>query len=529
MRRWMCLVVGMLLASSAYADLQNVQVGGELRIRGRYWNSAWTGTPVAAMPVASFGKRPIGPFGNNSVYDWSNRGSDMKFVEQRTLLNVSADFTDHVAAFIEFEDYERWGQDFRSNYLTGVDARAVTTDDIEVFQAYIDVNALFGQPLRLRIGRQEITEGKSWLIGSRVSPCMGISYDGVKLTYAKDKLTIDAWWTKLMPNALPPAAPTEEDGDVDYYGVYGTYKFGDELSLSGYWVWIRDPRSLKETKLGPLGEGLEKQLGLDDYGVTNLHTVGLRAWGKSTGFDYDLELAYQFGDADQVGILFKELSLWGLYGDDRASFGNWAGDLEAGYTFDVAWKPRVFAGGAYFEGQDNRSLSFWDWLNPFNRSEASVSFDRLFSGIWYCALMDILGGASDLTNFYQIRAGVTVQPTDAISTGVILQYYGIVDPFDWPASIRLPGVLGYRSLRFPIAPPVDIWTKEASSDIGWLTHLWVKYVYSKDWWVRVGWEHLFTGDGLGDGSFDKKNGLEMNGGVDQNAANYIYIDTQLLF
>ena len=81
-----------LTAFSVHAELQNVEVGGSIRIRGNYYNF-------------------------DSL-------TDMSWIEQRTRLNVKADFTSEVSAFIEFDYYSGWGDDFRSNYLTGADFRS---------------------------------------------------------------------------------------------------------------------------------------------------------------------------------------------------------------------------------------------------------------------------------------------------------------------------------------------------------------------------------------------------------------------
>lgn len=525
MRRFLGVLVLVLILGSAYADLQNVLVGGEIRIRGRYWENGPADTPFARMPAAAFNRRALGPFGAVSTYDFDERGSDLKFVEQRTALSVRGDFTDGVSAFIELEDYERWGQDFRSNYLTGIDNRANTADDVEVHQAYIDVKDLYGQPLSVRIGRQEITMGKAWLLGSQVSPTLHYSYDGIRLTYKPiEKLTIDAWWAKLAENGT-----AEEDGDVDYYGVYATYVPCDYANVSAYWTFIRDAVARADTYTGWFGDLREDVLGLDDYDPTSFHTVGLRVWGKYEGFDYDLEAAYQFGNADSAGALFQTTNVFGTYGDDGAEYDAWAGDLELGYTFDYTCKPRVYLGGAYFEGEDKRDMSFWDTINPFYKSEASVSFNRLFSGIWYSSILDIVGGAADMSNFWQARVGLTANACEAVTVGGQVAYYGVVEPFDWPAYVTLPGIFRFPPLRFPLAPGLPFWTCEADDEIGWVTHLWVRYQYSKDLWIRVGWEHLFTGDGLEDGSFVKKNALEMLGGTDDDDANYFYFDTQVKF
>jgi hypothetical protein len=282
---------------------------------------------------------------------------------------------------------------------------------------------------------------------------------------------------------------------------------------------VRDPRSLNDTAFAAPIEWLEDVFGLDDYDPTYLHTFGIRLFGDTAGFDYDLHAAYQMGNADAVGAGFVS----NLYGDNDADYDTWAGDIEVGYSFDVPWSPRVYVGGAYYGGEDNRDLSFWDWLNPFYRPEASVSFNRLFSAYWYTASFDILGGASAFSNFSQIRAGVTANPTESISTGLSVAQFWVNETFESPVSINLGEFI------IPVAPNLSFWTEESDDDIGVVTHVWVKYAYTEDLWIKIGWEHMFTGDAMKDGNFQLLNGLDFTGGIDNEDADYLYFDTQLKF
>jgi len=137
--------------------------------------------------------------------------------------------------------------------------------------------------------------------------------------------------------------------------------------------------------------------------------------------------------------------------------------------------------------------------------------------------MDILGGAQAMSNFWQIRGGVTAHPTDAITTGLNAGYLGVVDEFDWPRHFTV------GDFRVPIAPNLSFWTSDSSDEIGVTVHAWVKYDYSEDWFIKVGWEHLFSGDGLRDGSYTLRNGLAFHGGSDGDDADYIYFHTGLKF
>jgi hypothetical protein len=244
----------------ATAELQNVQVGGQIRIRADYYSNYTfdiAGQGLPQTPPTLFGtqiiwpsfflpRRPIGSGAFNgpgivSGFAWSDRDSNNEtWVEQRTRLNVKADFTNDVSAFIELDSYDIWGEDFRSDYITGLDNRAITSDDVEVYQAYIEANNMFGLPLRARIGRQELSFGSEWLVGVNDTAALftGLSFDAVRLTYATDQFSIDAWASTLFESGI-----NEQDGDVWFYGVYASYLGIPDITIDAYWMWVRDARS----------------------------------------------------------------------------------------------------------------------------------------------------------------------------------------------------------------------------------------------------------------------------------------------
>lgn len=501
------------LATPVWAELQNVEVGGSVRIRGNYIGSTFntfvgpTPGPQVRWPAGMLGGRPIGgPFQPNvvSIYDWDKAGSDVSFVEQRTRLHVKADFTDEVSALIEVDSYDVWGEDFRSqNYITGADGRSNSVDDIEIFQAYVQADQVYGQPLRLRVGRQELAFGSQFLVGPRDFAFFytGLSFDAVRLTYTQDTYSIDAWASKLAESMGDFG-----EGDIDFYGVYASCKAIEGVVFDAYWMLLRDDRPIPADTNGPaLTEWFEDVWGVDDYDTTMLHTVGLRAAGKYNAFDFDAEAAYQFGQADVIGSTFKQ----GLYGDDSADFSNWAFKLDAGYAFDVKHKPHVFAGFRYYGGEDNRDISFWEWLNPFDKPEASISFNRLFSNEIASGFMDL---NNDFSNAWLVRAGVEGAITEKLLARFCATYYQTLGEFD-----------------VPVLPVFPWWTDSNSKDLGIETYLFLEYHYTEDLIFEFGWSHLFVGDGLEEGSFVRWNGLLFNGGTDDDGADYIYAGCKLFF
>jgi len=537
------LVIAVMLAATApaFADLQNVTVGGSIRIRGNWWSSEFSPdslygrNPLFQGPLAQSTRPIVNPFrllrwaaqpgrlGIAGLIDWDDAGASTAFVEQRTKLNVKADFTDEVSAFIELDSYDVWGEDFRSNYLTGVDGRANTADDVEVYQAYIEANEMFGYPLRLRIGRQAIKLGSGWLIGTGDAGAYftGISFDAIRATYATDMFSVDAVWAKLAENS-----PLEQDGDVDLYTLYGSYLGLEDITVDAYWIWVRDSRALFDTPSGVVGKWVEDVLGKDDYDVTNLHTVGLRGAGVVGAFDFEAEVAYQFGNAGQVGNIWAGAGLASPYGDDDFEFGELGGQVLVGYTFDMAWNPRVYLGGVYLGGEDNRDLSFVDWLGavfcPYWNADASVGFNRLFSDWEYSKFVDAAG--STVSNLWAAHGGVIVHPTEALTASVYVAYIAALDSYDttWPVW----NILGWRVLPLYNLSWID---QETDSALCWEAGLVLNYAYSEDLAFELGYTHLFLQEGAEDGNFVAGNGLAFCGGFGDDDADYVYFETKLCF
>ena len=509
-KTWLLLVAAlMVVAAPAFAELQNLTVGGAIRIRGN-WYSEESIEAVNAVrwPTGLIPFRAVGPTNPiTSAFSYSNdEGHSFSNVEQRTRLNFKADFTNDVAVFIELDSYDVWGEDFRSDYLTGTDFRQNHADgDVEIYQSYIEMNEAFSFPLRIRIGRQELSFGSEWLLGTNDTAAFfpGLSYDAIRATWATDTWSVDAFWGKLAENS-----PAEEDGDIDLYGVYGSYYGIEDITIDAYWLYLRDAVGIEDTTNINLGifdfpQVIENLFGVDDYSVTQLHTVGLRGSGTYGAFDFELEAALQFGNADSAGIFYRT----GTYGDDDADWDNWGMNAEVGYTFDMAWTPRVYLGFAYLGGEDERDIDFFEWLvalvNPFYQPDASVSFNRLFSNWEYSEFIE----NTDLSNTMIFRGGVSAMPTENIEVLLAISYFDALEEWDEPWNFYF---LGNRVVPFFFLPWL---TEEVDSELGWEVGLYLTYNYSEDLSFEVGYAHLFVGDGLENGQFINGNGHFFNGGA----------------
>jgi hypothetical protein len=299
----------------------------------------------------------------------------------------------------------------------------------------------------------------------------------------------------------------------------GPLPSGEEaVSFDVYWMHLRDGEARADTNYPALLERIEGALGLDDYDVTALHTVGTRGSGTFGAFDWQAEVAFQWGEADAIGARFPFNG--GLYGDDTARWDAWAGNGEIGITLaGQPWTPRIYAGGAWYGGEDHRGISFAQWVNPFDRPRASVSFHRIFSSWREDAFID----GSAMTNFWKAYAGVTALPADRLRIDALVTYLEVIEPFDTPLAVDI------GHWRVPVAPGLPFLARAGSKNLGWQTGLWAVYQYSDDLSFEAGWSHYFVGDAVDDGAFIDENGLTFIGGRGSEDADYLYLYTVLEF
>ena len=429
------LVVG--LGSTAYAELQNVEVNGQIRIRGNWYDS--------------------GDF----------LGGETTFIEQRTRLGVKADFTDQVKAVIELDSYDIWGSDFRSNVITGFDGPGA--DNVSLYQGYIQADEMWGTPLRLRVGRQEISLGSEWLVGVNDASSLffGLSFDAIRLTYATDVFSVDAIAAKIGESFRGIST-----GDSDFYALYGSYTGFEDITLDAYWMYVHDNKFLTA------------------YDV-EMHTIGLRGAGTIGAFDFEAEIAYQFGEAELDGLWW-----WRNLDLDYDALGI---NLELGYTFDTAWQPRVYIGGAFLEGGDD-DQRWWRW----GRRNDDLSFNRLFSNWEYSEFL----GNTDESNLIVYRAGIGAMPTENIELLLAASYFRVDESVSWPWWM---------------------WWRDNSKTLGVEVGLYADYHYTEDLTFRVGWAHFFSSSGINNGHLMPGNGLFRLIGDDDDNFDYVFIETEIKF
>lgn len=489
------------------AGLHQVQMGGQIRICGEYYRNVEASGNTLRWPSFWLIGRPIG-MGTDilSNFGWDEQCPGNARITQWTRLYLKSDFQGGVSILIELDGLHAWGEHARSNYLLGWDKWASEGNTWDLYQGFLEAKEMFHLPLSIRIGRQEIRLGSEWLVDGNddgPTPAWGLSFDALRLTYTTPTLTSDIWFAKLEENVT-----TTFDGDTDFYGAYTRFTDIKDMTLDAYWLWIHDTSNSTESYSSGINEWIAQAAGLDQYDAVDLHTMGFRITGTRGSLDFDMEIAYQFGNAGHINSLFKPV----LLGKNAAQFDVWGLNVDLGYTFPTTLNPRIYVGYAYFEGKDNRDISFLQWLdalfNPFYTGKGSISFNRLFSNRSYSAILD----GSDMSNAHLFHWGIELSPTETVGLGLDFGYY-----------------LADKVFKRPALPLVSWWTKSNSPKLGFETDLHFTYEYSDDLSFTIGWAHLFVGKGLRQGSFTASNGLEFNGGSSGDDADHVYFDTQISF
>lgn len=306
------VLLGLLAVTSpSFAEVQNVKVGGDVTVRGVLRN-------------------------NLDLHDESGsntQGLDREdYVFQTTGLNVSADLSENVSAFVRLANERDWN-------LVGA------SNNVALSQGYVTFKELFYSPLTVKIGTQPIWWGRGFILGSGLFPNVnGLGDDrnsAISANEYTDFTAFDAFRATLdLSNLGGMSLPLTADyvyiksdenavGSSDDVNIQGI-NLGTKLSNSeveAYFLNKRDRAAATATN--------------DNQGSVN--TLGIRGSAQPmAGTSVYGELAYQFGQrvTDPSGTLRA--------GDAHQA---WAANLGAEYTAaSVASKPMVGGEWRFYSG-----------------------------------------------------------------------------------------------------------------------------------------------------------------------------------
>lgn len=378
-------------------DSDSVKFGGQLRFRGEF--------------------RTVKNYGNADV----DRNVD--FVIQRTRFDADFRVTENIRAFVQIQDSRNWGEEGSTlNDLEGVD----------IHQAYVDYENVFGHPITVRAGRQELSYGDQRLVSPLDWHPVGRSFDGVRTWYEGEEFQVDFFAMNVLEASTVPGG--EAWDDQVFGGLYFTTSAIERHVFDAY-VFFRHFNT--ETFIGETGS----------VGDLTDGTVGFRFKGKTAGFDYSAEAVFQFGER----------------GDDDVKAYAWA--VVAGYTFDCTWSPRIGVEWDFASGDQDPTDGDYE------------TFDPLFAFVHaYQGYLDIFAWR----NGHDVALKVSAKPTDDLFMEIATHFFRLDSDSD--AWYNAPG----RPIR-RVAGGVD-------NNVGIELDLHFKYRLDSATNLWFGYSHFFAGD-----------------------------------
>jgi hypothetical protein len=312
----------------------------------------------AATETTLGGDIILRPFYRDNARDFDSNTDDTKrFLTERTRVRLNAKVSDDIDGFVEFLHFRKWGSaDPNRNVDNNALPNTNSLDDnwLDLNQAYINVKNLWGSPISMRAGRQEMAYGDQRLIGNTnfwSTYPFPRAYDALKLMYKSDAVDVDLWTAKVTEREIgglfgaPSGDATGTDDDRDFHGIWATLKNIPNNTIDLYLLNMVDAGYGKDGILRYEGTTLPPNFGHFPYaantgetadGVTNVYNLGARVKGKAADLDYTLEVNKQFGEfADE---------------DDIDALGYAA---VVGYTIPAANNLRISAEYVHADGDSN--------------------------------------------------------------------------------------------------------------------------------------------------------------------------------
>lgn len=370
------LIVALLalgvMAVNSFADVQNIRLSGDIRIRGYYLNGAAGGEEQAPQPTG---------FAAGSTVQ-----KDAAFISQRTRVTVEADLEDHVLVVVTLSGESTWGSSDQPNNDAG--AGTVLGDtlnrrfDIGISEAYVQLNQAFFSPATLKIGRQYLHYGNGLIISSVDQE---INYDAARLVLDYYPLTIDLVGAQVVNNQTF-GNTSDHLGSATLLFANARYEFSDSAikSIEAYFGWLArsdsyivPPTTRAYATLGqasPMIAGLRANVNLTDK---------ISTWA---------EAAYEFGDNGFIDS-----------GTLRAWMAN-AG-VKIGLK-DTQWTPTFNATYTVASGSDmsDPTANFVPWFDHVDG----------YNGYLFCPA---------LNNIHIFNVGASVKPYENTTLAVQAYYY----------------------------------------------------------------------------------------------------------
>ncbi|MFC1666254.1 alginate export family protein [Candidatus Omnitrophota bacterium] len=433
-----------LVASPAFAEVQNVKVSGDIISAGVYRNN------YDLYPAQRNATGTTGSYDEDGQYSDNNN-----FLYTQARVRVDADLTDNVAATIRYLTEYDWNTEDNTGSSSVTDG-----DNVDLDLANVTLKEAFYQPLTVIVGRQPLRYGNAFVVGdpdtnatskdtttfTAVDLSIRKSFDAIRGILDYNPLTIDLFMAKI------DETNAGLNCDETLYGANAAYTFDNyNAEAEGYWFLNRD-----DIQAAPVETSDTTSPG------QVVHTIGAR--GSMTPID-NLnilgEIAFQRGDYDRHSTTKRDVS-------------GQAWQVAADYTIvDWNWAPVVRAGWTHYSGEEQANAGDFDgWIPLYEDQSHGVAANFILSGI--------NGGQNSNADILNI--GATVETAEDLTLSVDWYNFwldqNLVAGANTLASSSNNGALGWTNLT------QGNYAMNANDELGYEVDVALDYDYTED--VKMG-------------------------------------------
>jgi hypothetical protein len=409
MKKLLVAVAMVMLASPAFAAIQNVKVSGD--ITTTYLNRQNFDLGLTAGNDVVGGSPVFDGTGANQV----GLKRQSVFITQ-TRVRVDADLSDNVSTEVGLINERAWGAENGYNYNGGGYSNNLVTDsldtNVQLYLATVTLREFLYSPLTVTVGRQVFNYGNGLVMGNggpnnsstgnlqyiASDETLRTSYDGVTATLDYKPLTISLIYFKNQQNDLS-GNPNSDKTSSDVFGYNANYQLSDPFST------VLETYMFSRIDGSDNGAAANAAATLPSDKADTLFVPGLRASTNPVkGLNVQGEVAWQLGNhpVDNIGGTKQET-------EHRDAM---AAQFLATYSLPVLdkYKPSVNAGFTYVSGDKNATQNYdgdavksaktytaWDQFNK--NQDAGTIYNTLFP----------------FTDMYIYALGASVNPLEDVT------------------------------------------------------------------------------------------------------------------
>ena len=492
MKKLLVAAIMVVLATPAFAAIQNVKVSGDITTtlvnRNNFDLGLTNQTEYNFSVLPGRSDATEGIDGNPNPVGLKKQSV---FITQ-TRLRVDADLSDNVSTTVGLINERAWNAENTPNSTytgssipSGFANTSALDTNVELYLASLTLREFLYSPLTVTIGRQVFNYGNGLVLGDggvnnqgtgnlqyiAQDLTMRTAYDGVKATLDYKPLSIDLIYFKNNQLNLTGAVNSNKTSS-DVFGYDATYQLSDPMStLLETYLFSRVNGHANNTAFGASNTSSGSAFS-QDKGDT-LFVPGLRAsTNPIKGLNVQGEVAWQLGNHPVP--VFGSPS--GQLSERRNAM---AAQFMTSYALPVLdkYKPSVNAAYTYVSGDKNagtnynvdkvstaKNYSAWD---PFNEAQGSGTiYNTLFP----------------LSNMHILAVGASASPLEDVTTAFTWSSLWAADSYTATNPLALYQPDGGANQIFPA-------TKAHSKGLGNEYDVNLTYNYTEDvtFGVSLGW------------------------------------------